>query len=223
MKPTAYLNPRAGNPWASLHVRLVGGRSRVNDPLGRPSRVVHADPRPQHWLGQQSRCRRPGHHDAGHDRTVTRSGGRPNWWVVRPSPSPSVRRRPAARRLTLSAPAQGKGRQRIPPTYLRASERQRRELLAGLLGTRPAHRPTDRGELSFARLWARGRRSGARPEPGLSRHLVDRARARIRALTSSPSTLRRIVPSPASVRSLRYRSAACRSTTPTTPTCAPGR
>ena len=121
-RPTSYLNPRAGKPWASS---IPGDESNPGGIPPEPSVMAVVTTREM-------------------ARTVTSADGRPNWSVS------------VARPLVL-APADlpvapydlgVRDPERIPADYLRGSETQRRELLAGLLGLDRTHRPTGSFEIT---------------------------------------------------------------------------
>jgi len=147
-KPTAYLNPRAGNPWASTMSgapkrRRHGRSSSVSAAesftlvLDRPTRCL-----PNDELGPIVTTRQMA-------RTVRATDGRSNWAV------------PLARPLDLAGtdlpqPPRALGASlgvrpdpHIPAAYLRASESQRRELLEGLLETADAVRTVGRVDLTL--------------------------------------------------------------------------
>ena len=102
VKPTAYLNPRAGNPWAS---------SMPGPDSDRSARVVTT---------------------RAMARTVAAPDGRPNWAVALTRPLRLPEAELPLPPYVVGAEL-GRSADHLPAAYLRASERQRRELLAGLL------------------------------------------------------------------------------------------
>ena len=116
VKPTAYLNPRAGNPWASS----MPGGTAVQDRVVTTRELA---------------------------RSVSAPDGRPNWAVAlaRPLrlPEAELPRPPSV----LGAELVRSGGP-IPTGYLRASARQRRALLAGLLDAAGPAGATGRAGLS---------------------------------------------------------------------------
>ena len=119
-KRTAYLNPRAGNPCASS---ISADVSTPAEPSG--TAIVTT---------REMAC------------SVTLADGRPNWSVpvARPLVLPPSDLPVPPYEFGLGGP------ERIPAGYLRGSETQRRELLAGLLGLDRASRPTGPVEIRFA-------------------------------------------------------------------------
>ncbi|HZA74696.1 MAG TPA: replicative DNA helicase [Propionibacteriaceae bacterium] len=140
VKPTAYLNPRAGNPWA-FSMPGDGGHQH-----GRFGRVDQAKSctlvldrrscgRVENGFGEVVTTE-------GMARLVARSGGQPNWAVAVARPLDLAPADLPIPPYALGASLGATAHQRIPAVYLRASTTQRQELLAGLMAAQGAGRST---------------------------------------------------------------------------------